>query len=283
MRAGPFEGFNFLATSFAISPNSPAVVRAWTRKASGMNVFLFLIAFETHRGSPRSPLSRGPQPASVLILPSKGKGKGKMKKIYLDKRVWRNSTDNWVSFESDPKLRVTKTNICGRCVPCITSLYQQLQEGKEEVELKEAYHCWKVMAVLKDKEECLGVLREYGENFLGDHDVKGKFGPSLPTKPTKVLMFHIEDEEERDRILKELQACVEKVSPETRVFYQRACTNLYYDLLDDWKDWKKVTRTKIQMSAPCCWKGSRNSFIGKRRRINKPCLSRISPSLKPAF
>ncbi len=32
-----------------------------------------------------------------------GRGMGK---IYLDKRVWRNSRDNWVSFESDPKLRV---------------------------------------------------------------------------------------------------------------------------------------------------------------------------------
>ena len=100
------------------------------------------------------------------------------------------------------------------------------------------------MAVLKDKEECLEVLREYEENFLGDHYVKGKFGSSLPTKPTKVLMFHIEEEGERDRILKELQACVQKVNPNAKVFYQRACTNLYYDLLGDWKDWKEVTRIK---------------------------------------
>jgi uncharacterized protein YijF (DUF1287 family) len=90
-----------------------------------------------------------------------------MKKIFLDKRVWRNSRDNWVSFESDPKLRVTKGNIYSRCVPCITNLYQQLQAGKEEIELKEAYHCWKVVAVLKDKEVCLEVLREYEESFLG--------------------------------------------------------------------------------------------------------------------
>ena len=31
-----------------------------------------------------------------------------------------------------------------------------IEAGKEEIELKEAYHCWKVVAVLKDKEECLG-------------------------------------------------------------------------------------------------------------------------------
>jgi hypothetical protein len=167
-----------------------------------------------------------------------------MKKIFLDKRVWRNSRDNWVSFESDPKLRVTKTNIYGRCVPCITSLYQQLQEGKEEIELKEAYQCWKVVAVLKDREECLEVLREYEENFLGDHYVKGKFGSSQSTKSSKVLMFHIEDEEERDRLLKELQACAQKVNPGCKVFCQRACANLYYDLLGDWREWKEVTKIK---------------------------------------
>jgi hypothetical protein len=90
----------------------------------------------------------------------------------------------------------------------------------------------------------LEVLREYEENFLGDHYVKGKFGSSLPTKPTKVLMFHIEDEEERDRILKELQTCVKKVNPDSNVFYQKACANLYYDLLGDWRDWKEVTKIK---------------------------------------
>jgi hypothetical protein len=119
-----------------------------------------------------------------------------------------------------------------------------LQAGKEEIELKEAYHCWKVVAVLKDREECLEVLREYEENFLEDHYVKGKFGSSLPTKPTKVLMFHIEEEEERDRILKELKACVKKVNPDSKVFYQRACANLYYDLLGDWKEWREVTKIK---------------------------------------
>ncbi|HLD30126.1 MAG TPA: hypothetical protein VJC03_07265, partial [bacterium] len=95
-----------------------------------------------------------------------------MKRIFLDRRVWSDSRDNWVSFESDPKLEVTKRNIYGRCVPCITNLYEQLKEEKEEIELKEAYQCWKVVAVLKDKEECLEVLNEYEEHFLGDHPVR---------------------------------------------------------------------------------------------------------------
>ena len=167
-----------------------------------------------------------------------------MKKIFLDKGVWRNFRDNWVSFENDPKLRATKWNIYGRCVPCITNLYQQLQAGKEEIELKEAYHCWKVVAVLKDKEECLEVLREYEESFLEDHYVKGKFGSSQSSTSSKVLMFHTEDEGERDRLFKELQTCAQKVDPNSKVFYQKACANLYHELLGDWKEWKEVTKIK---------------------------------------
>jgi len=167
-----------------------------------------------------------------------------MEKIFLDKRVWRDSRDNWVSFESDPKLRVTKGNIYSRCVPCITNLYKQLQAGKEEIELKEAYHCWKVVAVLKDKEECLNVLREYEENFLGDQYVKGKFGSSQASKESKVLMFHTENEEEKERLFQELQECVKKVNSDSKVFCQKACANLYHDLLGDWREWKEVTKIK---------------------------------------
>jgi hypothetical protein len=167
-----------------------------------------------------------------------------MKKIYLDRRVWRDSKDNWVSFESDPTLRVTRGNIYGRCVPCITNLYEQLQAGKEEIELKEAFHCWKVVAVLRDKEECLEVLKEYEEQFLKDRCVKGKFGSSLPAKPTQVLMSHTEAEEEKDRLMKELEVCVQKINPEGQVFSQKACANLYFDLLGDWKEWKEVTRIR---------------------------------------
>jgi hypothetical protein len=167
-----------------------------------------------------------------------------MKKIYVDKRFWRDSHDNWVSFESDPKLKVTKRNIYGRCVPCIANLYQQLQEGKEEIELKEAYQCWKVVAVLRDREECLEVLKEYEETFLGDYHVKGKFGSSQPSKESKVLIFHTENEEEMDRLFQELQTCVKKVDPDAKVFCQKACANLYYELLGDWKEWKEVTKIK---------------------------------------
>jgi hypothetical protein len=164
-----------------------------------------------------------------------------MKKIFLDRRVWRNSRDNWVSFESDPQLRVTKQNIYGRCVPCITHLYEQLREGKESLELKEALHCWKVVAVLGSQEECLDVLNAYEERFLGNHYVKGKFGSSRPSQTSRVLMFHTEDEKERDRLYEELRASVREANLQAKIFYQRACTHLYYDLLGDWRGWKEIT------------------------------------------
>ncbi len=173
-----------------------------------------------------------------------------MKRIFVDKRIWRETDENWVSFESDPKLKVTKENIYGRCVPCIMSLYHQLQEGKDEIRLGEAYHCWKVVAVLRDKEECLEVLREYEEHFLGDHHVKGKFGSGQSSAVSKVLMFHTEDEKERDRLFEGLRLCAQKINPESKVFYQRACTNLYYDLLGDWREWKEVNKIKDQCVRP---------------------------------
>ena len=173
-----------------------------------------------------------------------------MKEIFLDKRVWRNSRDYWISFESDPRLRVTKENIYGRCVPCMAGLYEQLQQGKETLVLREALHCWKVIAVLRDQDECLEVLRVYEEQFLGDRAVKGKFGSSLPSKPSKVLMFHTEDEKERDRLFEELQACVQEVNPRADVFYQRACTNLYHELLGDWSGWKETTPIKSPSFRP---------------------------------
>jgi uncharacterized protein YwgA len=101
-----------------------------------------------------------------------------------------------------------------------------------------------VVAVLKDKEECLDVLREYEENFLGGHYVKGKFGSSQASTESKVLMFHTENEEEKDRLFNELQECVKKVNPDSKVFCQKACATLYHDLLGDWKEWKEVTKIR---------------------------------------
>jgi len=57
-------------------------------------------------------------------------------------------------------------------------------------------------------------------------------------------MFHTENEVEKERLFKELHHCVKKVNSNAKVFCQKACANLYHDLLGDWKEWKEVTRIK---------------------------------------
>lgn len=47
-----------------------------------------------------------------------------------------------------------------------------------------------------------------------------------------------------ERLFRELQACAQKVDPNSKVFYQKACANLYYDLLGDWKEWKEVMKIR---------------------------------------
>ena len=38
--------------------------------------------------------------------------------------------------------------------PCITNLHQHLEGGEEEIGLKEACHCRKVVAILTEKDGC---------------------------------------------------------------------------------------------------------------------------------
>lgn len=145
----------------------------------------------------------------------------------------------WVSFETSPNLKSTRSDIYGRCVPCITSLYEQLKEGKVEIELGQAYHCWKVVAVLDGMEECVRVLEEFEETFLGDRQLKGRFGSVDETKKTRVLVINVTSEKDRDRLLSELEECVKRVNPHATVLFHRGCAELYHDILGDWRHWSR--------------------------------------------
>ncbi|MEJ2096358.1 MAG: hypothetical protein P8Y38_04280 [Deltaproteobacteria bacterium] len=81
--------------------------------------------------------------------------------IYMGEIPHSGGQPFWVSFESDPKLVKTRANIYGRCLPCIQNLYFQLQAGREEIELGNAFNCWKVTAVLKDLDQCLALLANW--------------------------------------------------------------------------------------------------------------------------
>ncbi|MDI6727154.1 MAG: DUF120 domain-containing protein, partial [Smithellaceae bacterium] len=160
--------------------------------------------------------------------------------IYVGKIPYRESGSFWVSFESDPTLKQNKDNIYGKCLPCIQSLYDQLREGSDSITLTSAYNCWKVTAVVSSLDDCLSLLSEYEKRFPGGH-VYGKFGTSLSDAPTRVVVFHTENEEERDRLHKALTECLTVVDPLGKVEISRACAILYHDLLGPWQNWRSVS------------------------------------------
>ena len=166
--------------------------------------------------------------------------------IYVGRRA---SKEGWVSFESDPHLRKTKANVYERCVPCLERLRNQLMEGRREVELVEALHCWKVTAVLRDVEECLRLLQLYSERYP-DHYVWGKFGTGRPQAPTRVVVFHAESEAERDLLLERVRRCAREIRPDVPVFVSRACANVYAELLGDWREWGPVTPIRRPEKVP---------------------------------
>jgi hypothetical protein len=149
----------------------------------------------------------------------------------------------WVSFESEPDLKKTRANIYGRCLPCIQHLYHQLKRGATEIDLGNAFHCWKVTAVLNGIEECLSLLAEYEKKFPEGH-VYGKFGTGRPLSETKVVVFHTEDEAAREEVRRRVEACLPTVNQDAEIIVSRACAVLYADILGDWRAWQPVTPIK---------------------------------------
>ncbi len=167
-----------------------------------------------------------------------------MAKFYLDKRYYADKPARWVSFESTPNLEETKRDIYGKCVPCISNLYEQLQAGKTDVNLGPAYNCWKVVAVLANDDECVQVLAEFEREFLGERTIKGRFGSGDAQKPTRVIVFSAPDEAEKDRLFEEVAICSRRVNPEAHVFFHRGCAELYHELFGDWMSWRQTETIK---------------------------------------
>lgn len=160
--------------------------------------------------------------------------------FYVDTRLFAGKRLKWVSFEATPSLEETKKDIYGRCVPCISNLYEQLQAGKTEIDLGPAYSCWKVVAVLASDDECMQMLAEFEKEFLGDRKIKGRFGSGDDQKTTRVIVFSAPDEEERERLHEEVSICSRRVSPEAQVFLHRGCAELYHELFGDSKRWRQI-------------------------------------------
>ena len=151
----------------------------------------------------------------------------RMGKFYLDKRYYADKAARWVSFESTPQLEETRRDIYGKCVPCISNLYEQLQAGKTLVDLGPAYNCWKVVAVLTDDDECLQVLAELEKEFLGERKIKGRFGSGDEQKTTKVIVFSAPNEQEKNRLFEASEHLRQARKPGgTGLFPQRLCRAL---------------------------------------------------------
>ncbi|MDR2018971.1 MAG: hypothetical protein LBQ00_08960 [Syntrophobacterales bacterium] len=172
-----------------------------------------------------------------------------MGRFYIDKKYFaRKQSGNWVSFETSPELKRTKSDIYGKCVPCMTNLYEQLKEGKTKIELGPAHQCWKVVVPLRGMEECIQFLSEFERDFLEDLDVKGRFGStSDPARDTKVIVCGAESETKQDRLFVRLKACASYINLETQVFYHRGCAELYHELFfGDWRKWNETESVKNQ-------------------------------------
>jgi len=170
-------------------------------------------------------------------------------RIFLGEIPYSERDTFWVSFESDPRLQKTRENIYGRCLPCIENLYSQLQEGRSEITLGQAFHCWKVTAVVGGIDACLALLAEFERQSAGGH-VYGKFGSGRPGSETRVVVFHTDTEAERDRIEGELRRCLPAVETGGEIVISRACGILYDDILGDWRTWRPVTPIRHPEAVP---------------------------------
>ena len=168
---------------------------------------------------------------------------GKRLHIYLDKIPSSKTGTFWISFESDPKLKKTKANIYGRCLPCIQNLYEQLKKGVQEIVLGTAYQCWKVTVIVSDCEDCLSLLWEFEREFPQLY-VYGKIGNGIENARTRAVVFHAESISEKERIREALEKCLPRVSNVLDVQVSRACSVLYGELLGDWRDWRPITKIK---------------------------------------
>jgi len=184
-----------------------------------------------------------------------------MRRLYIDKRYFTSKRLQWVSFESSPHLSRTKADIYGKCVPCITSLYEQLKEGLTQIRLGPAYNCWKIVIPLPGKDECVRFLHELEKDLPDNVDVKGRFGSSDPSKSTTVVVVSAENDRDRDRLYDILKICASKTNPGTVVLIHRACANLYHELLGHWEHWDETVTVKNPAAVETVLKKIRNMLF----------------------
>lgn len=181
--------------------------------------------------------------------------------IHLGRRA---SREGWVSFETHPQLRRTKERLHARCLPCLTGLLEQLKGGGAGLELREAWECWKVVAVLAGPEECLAVLEEFSLTYPQEY-VYGKFGRGGEDREGCAVIFHTERQDRCDQLLALLGEVAARRSPTPRVFCSRACGRPYAELLGPWEEWSRVTPLRHPERVDRVKSALRQSLYGQDR------------------
>jgi len=146
----------------------------------------------------------------------------------------------WVSFENHPQLKKTRANIYGRCLPCITNLFEQLKTGSTTIDLGNAYHCWKITTVLDSLDTCFELLEKVSAHPF-DGCLLGKLGNGRPAANTRVVVFHTQNEEQRERIRQIVGLCLSDMKINTKPVISRACEVLYAPLFGDWRKWQPTS------------------------------------------
>ena len=163
--------------------------------------------------------------------------------IYLKKIPPTGNRIFWVSFESDPKLKKTKEDIYGRCLPCIQNLYYQLKEGHRKIALGRAFNCWKIVGVVENVEDALTLLSEFEKRRPVEH-IYGKLGNGKPEVNTIAVVFHVNDIKRRDLIKNTLELCAREMRIIKDIQLSRGCAVLYEELFGNWREWSAVSEIK---------------------------------------
>ncbi len=148
----------------------------------------------------------------------------------------------WMSFENHPRLRETKKSIYERCLPCLEKLYEQLKEEPSRLILDEPLHCWKIIAVLNEFEDCLDLLQAYQDDrFPLPRTVRGRIGTNDKSSPHVTVIFQVHDPLERDELYSDLKRLAAQITTDFKIFYERGCQDLYRVLCGEWRTWDEVT------------------------------------------
>ena len=123
--------------------------------------------------------------------------------MLLYSEPWYEGEQKWISFTNSLELYRKNVEMCEKC----------RSFNRDD--------CNKIVVVLNNDEECLGVLDRYITKYK--RKVVGKYGGEI-SLDTKVLLFY-DLNNERKEISKELEYCLDIIGLERKISHQKGCKN----------------------------------------------------------